>query len=89
MDTPADFPPLTEFWLPLEFVASHTAVHLQTVRKDARSGLLKAERRAGVKGLTARADRVNLYIRRKFGASRRPVTVEQLSRLSEALVEHA
>ncbi len=69
-------------FVPLHVVCRLVGRTAQSLRNDARAGLLKIEKRAGVRSPLVRADRLNSYIRAKHFGRVAPLTEESLQQLA-------
>lgn len=69
---------LTEIWVPLHLVCKIVNRTPQSIRNDARAKLVTLTKQPGVRSPLVRADRLNLYIRKKHFGRVQPVTVESL-----------
>jgi hypothetical protein len=73
---------LKEIWVPLPMVCRIVNRTPQSLRNDARAKLVTLTKQPGVRSPLVRADRLNLYIRKKHFGIIQPVTVESLEALT-------
>lgn len=69
---------LIEEWLSLNEAAEMIERHAESLRVDAKNGLLTLTKRKGIRGRMVRLDRFNLYIKRKHGTRCRTITADEL-----------
>lgn len=70
---------LTEEWLSLAEVAALVDRCEESIRVDAKNGLIELTKRTGIRGRMARLDRFNKYVKRKHPTRCKPVTPETLA----------
>jgi hypothetical protein len=70
---------VVEDWLSITEAAALIDRHPESLRVDAKNGLLTLTKRIGIRGRMVRLDRFNLYIKRKHGTRCKPVTPEMLA----------
>ncbi len=71
-----------ESFAPLHVVCRLVGRTAQSLRNDARAGLLTIEKREGIRSPLVRADRLNTYIRKKHFGRVAPLTEESLQQLA-------
>jgi hypothetical protein len=73
---------LKETFVPLHLVCQLVNRTSQSLRNDARAGLLIITKQAGVRSPLVRADRLNAYLRKKHFGRVAPLTAETLEQLT-------
>jgi hypothetical protein len=73
---------LKETFVPLHLVCKLVNRTSQSLRNDARAGLLIITKQQGVRSPLVRADRLNAYLRKKHFGRVAPLTAETLEQLT-------